>query len=109
MDFSNYFGIVVWYTCLSLGIILLLLLGGMIVMFVESAMESYKDWVHPKLLIFYNQIYCWCEKACESICESAKKLRKVKTQFHKNITTPSSIGSKIFIICGPLGCEPIDV
>lgn len=38
------------------GIILLLLLGGMIVMFVESAMESYKDWVHPKLLIMYNQI-----------------------------------------------------
>jgi hypothetical protein len=76
MDFSNYFGIVVWYVCLSLGIILLLLLGGMIVMFVESAMESYKDWVHPKLLIFYNQIYCWCEKACESICDSAKKTEK---------------------------------
>jgi hypothetical protein len=86
MDFSNYFGIVVWYTCLSLGIILLLLLGGMIVMFVESAMESYKDWVHPKLLIFYNKIYCWCEKACESICDSAKKLRKVKKvpQKHNN-------------------------
>ncbi len=108
MDFSNYFGIVVWYTCLSLGIILLLLLGGMIVMFVESAMESYKDWVHPKLLIFYNQIYCWCEKACESICESAKKLRKVK-KVPQNITTLSSIGSKIFIFGGPSGCEPIDV
>jgi hypothetical protein len=105
MDFSNYFGIVVWYTCLSLGIILLLLLVGMIVMFVESAIASYKDWVHPKL----HQIYCWCEKACESICDSAKKLRKVKTQFHKNITTPSSIGSKTFINGGPSGCEPIDV
>lgn len=108
MNFSNYFGVVVWYICLSLGIILLLLLAGMIVMLAESAIASYKDWVHPKFLIMYNQIYCWCEKACESICESAKKLRKVKTQFQINIT-PSSVCSKIFIIGEPSGCEPIDV
>jgi hypothetical protein len=107
MDFVGYFGIAFWYFCFGIGVIFLLFLVAMIVIFIGSAMASFKEWVHPKLLILYNKTFCWW--FCESICETARKLRTVKPQFQKNITIPTNSRIKIFFIGGRSLWEPIEV